>query len=274
VIAAAWVAAAAALVSGAPSASTSLVPARPQVADRIAATAVVRVDDAVVDPSRVRVVVSFAPLDVLAGPVVERSARGGLTELRFRWDVACLNEDCVPGDAPRAVRLSPLRVTVTRRDGSQSTSVVRWPALSISGRVTRAEAGAATPPFRRETGLPRPTYRIAPGTLSAVLQGGAAALLLGAAALAVVGLLRLRRHRAAERLARLSPLERALLYAREAERRGPADRRRALGLLGRVLGGSGNALGGTASQLAWSPREPSPEQIETVVDQVEGGLET
>lgn len=262
---------AATLVSGAPlAASTSLEPAAPRFADQITATATVVVDDDV-DPKTLRAVAGFGPLEVLSGPVVERRARGGRTEVGFRWELVCLSEDCVPGNRPRGVALPPLRVSGTRDDGSSVTSAVRWPAFAIRSRLTTAEARAATPPFRRETGLPATTYRVAPGTLATLLDVIAAVFLLVAALLGVRGLVRARRRRVEERHARLTPLERALLYAREAARRGPADRRRALGLLGRVLGGTGSALGGAASQLAWSPPEPSPDQVESVVDDVERG---
>jgi hypothetical protein len=162
-------------------------------------------------------------------------------------------------------------VSATRDDGTAATTVVRWPAFEIEGRVSRAEAGEATPPLRRETGLSQPSYRVSPGTLATAFDVLAGVLLLGTGLLGIRALVRRGRRREEERLAALSPLERALLYARESESRGPDDRRRALGLLGRVLGGTGSLLGGSASQLAWSPPEPSPDQVETVVHDVEQG---
>ncbi len=210
---------------------------------------------------------------MLSGPVVERERRGGLTILRYRWEVACLSEDCVPSTAPRPVKLPPLRLTATRRDGGSVSTSVPWPALSIAGRVSAKEAAATPPPFRLETQLPAPSYRAAPRTLEIVLDSVAALLVLGALLLAARELARLRRRRFEERLAGLSPLERALLLAREAQRRGPDDRRRALGLLARVLGGPGSGLGGDASELAWSPPAPSPEQIESVAGAVEREIE-
>jgi hypothetical protein len=250
-------------------ARTSLRPGAPLLGDRVSATAAVEVDDASIDPGRVRVVAGFAPLDVLAGPAVERRSSGGSTVLRFRWEVACLSTDCAPGGKARRVTLPPLHVTAARRDGSTAAAVIRWPALSIGGRVTAKEAAAPVPPFRLETDLPPPTYRASPSTLEGVLDGVTAALALGALVLVAIELARHRRRREERRLAALSPLERALLLAREAERREPADRRRALNLLARVLGGPGSGLGGTASELAWSPPEPSPEQIEAVVVEAE-----
>ena len=173
---------AAVLASAAPFApSTSLDPATPNFADRVTATATVVVDRGEVDPGSLRAVGGFGPLEVLAGPDVQRHDVGaGKTAVDFRWIVACLDEDCVPGDAPRTIALPPLRLSGTREDGSQATVVVRWPALAIAGRVSRAEAGKATPPFRRETGLPQASYRVSPDQLANVLDI-LAVVLVGAA---------------------------------------------------------------------------------------------
>lgn len=262
---------AAVLASAAPFApSTSLDPATPNFADRVTATATVVFDRGEVDPGSLRAVGGFGPLEVLAGPDVQRHDVGaGKTAVDFRWIVACLDEDCVPGDAPRTIALPPLRLSGTREDGSQATVVVRWPALAIAGRVSRAEAGKATPPFRRETGLPQASYRVSPDQLANVLDILAVVLVGAAGVIGARALLRTRRRREHERLARLTPLERALLYARESEARPPSDRRRALGLLGRVLGGTESTLGDQASTLAWSPPEPSADQVVSVVDDVE-----
>lgn len=249
--------------------TASLQPSRALFADRIAAVATVVVDRAAIDPADVRAVAAFGPLDTLSGPVVERSNRGGLTVVRFRWEVACLSQECVPSAAAQPVAMPPLRVTAQRRGGGRVGSVVRWPALSIVGRATARDVAAATPPFRLETQLPPPSYRAAPATLATVLDAVAVASVLAVLLLATREISHRRRRREEERLALLSPLERALVLLREAVQRGPGDRRRALNLLARVLGGPGSRLGGAASELAWSPPEPSPEQIESVVGEVE-----
>lgn len=267
-IAAVALAAAALTTGGQLASSSSLDPPAPRFGDQVDATASVVVGDGV-DAGSLRAVGGFGPLEIVSGPVVDRRERDGRTEVSFRWVVVCLSEDCAPGERPRTIALPALRVTGKTTDGSPVATAVRWPRLSVVGRVTAAEAGAASPPLRRETTLPSPTYRASPGAVAATLDVLAAVLLAAAAALGARGLVRRRRRRAEERLARLTPLERALLYARESEGRPPDDRRRALGLLGRVLGGSGNPLGGTASRLAWSPPEPSVAEVETVVDDVE-----
>jgi hypothetical protein len=268
VIAAVALAAAALSGGGQLASSSSLEPPAPRFGDHVAATATVVVGDDV-DAASLRAVGGFGPLEIVSGPDVDRREQDGRAEVAFRWVLVCLSEDCVPGEGVRRIALPPLRVTGETTNGSPVATVVRWPRLSVVGRVTPAEAGAASPPLRRETTLPSPTYRASPGAVAATLDVLAAVLLAAAAALGVRGLVRRRRRQAEERLARLTPLERALLYARESERRPPDDRRRALGLLGRVLGGSGSPLGGAASRLAWSPPEPSVAEVETVVDDVE-----
>ncbi len=117
--------------------------------------------------------------------------------------------------------------------------------------------------------FPAPRTASPRAALALALDVLAGALLLVAALLVARELARRRRRRAEERLAALSPLERALSYAREAERRGPVERRLALGLLARVLGGREERLAGTASELAWAPQKPSPEQVESLVGDVE-----
>ncbi|MGZ4381769.1 MAG: hypothetical protein ACXVZ3_10150 [Gaiellaceae bacterium] len=240
----------AALALAGPAAGASTATLSPNEAlfgDRITAT--------VTAPGGARVVANFGPLDVLSGPTRTGS---GLT-----WTVACLGADCAPGAGPRRIVLPPVRLTGT------VSETVPWPVLTIAGRVTPKEAAAASPPLRLETQLPRPSYRVAPDALALALDVLAGALVLAAVLLLARELARRRRRREEERLAALSPLERALVFAREAERRGPDERRKALGLLARVLGGREEQLAGTASELAWSPRKPSPEQVESLVGEVE-----
>jgi hypothetical protein len=234
-----------ALAAPAAAATTALTPSTARFGDRITAT--------VTTSGGVRAVADFGPLDVLSGPT--------RTKTGTTWTVACLSEDCVPGASSRRIVLPPVRLS-----GGVS---VPWPVLTITSRVSAADASKASPPFRLETQLPRATYRLAPGELALVLDLLAAALVVGAALLLARELGRRRRRKEAARLAALSPLERALGYAREAEQRGPVERRKAVGLLARVLGGRDESLAGAASELAWAPGKPSPEQVESLVGSVE-----
>jgi hypothetical protein len=258
VLAFAWTGPAAAAT---PLPATTLAPNPALFGDRITATVTVVVDKSAAPG--VRAVAGFGSLDVLGGPVQSRSDRGERTELQFGWTIACLNENCVPGGRTRQIALPPVRLT-----GSVSATA-RWPVLTIASRVSAADAAAASPPFRLETQLPPPTYRVSPRWFALALDV-VAVLLVVAAVLVVVRELRRRRRRQEEdRLAALSLLEWALIYAREAEQRGPVERRKALDLLARALGGRAERLAGTAEALAWSPRKPSPEQVASLVGDVE-----
>jgi hypothetical protein len=83
------------------------------------------------------------------------------------------------------------------------------------------------------------------------------ALLLAAAVLVVDVLRRRRVPRPVD------PYARALALAREAEHRPPADRRRALALLGRLAGDRETAA------AAWSAPDPTPERLAAIVDRLE-----
>ncbi len=241
--------------------TTSLSPSAALFGDSIDATVSVVVDQSAAPG--VRAVADFGPLDVLSGPVEARTDRGGQTALRFTWVVACLNEDCVPDGRSRKIVLPPVHLA-----GSVSTRAP-WPVLTIVSRVSAADAAAVNPPFRLETQLPTPTYRVSANVLALVLDAVALALIGGAVLLVVRELRRRRRKQEEARIAALSPLERALIYAREAEQRDPADRRKALGLLSRVLGERAETLADSAAELAWSPRRPSPEQVQSLVGDIE-----
>ena len=247
-----------ALALAAPAAAdaTSLSPNPARVGDTITAT--------MTTFAGVGVVADFGPLDVLSAPVLTGS---GAT-VTYTWKVACLSADCVPGASPRRIVLPPVRLS-----RSPSPTAV-WPVLTITSRVSAADAAAASPPFRLETQLPRATYRVAPRGLALVLGVVALALLVAAALLMARELARRQRRQEEARLAARSPLERALLFAREAEGRGPVERRQAVGLLARVLGGREERLAGVASELAWSPQKPSPEQVESLVGDVERDVGT
>ena len=248
--------------AAAPIASTRLAPARALFGDAIRATVTVDVDRGAA--SRVRALPSFGPLDLLAGPVRTRVDRGDRSTLSFSWRVACLSEECVPEGRSRKIVLPPVRLV-----GPAVAVKASWPTLTVVSRVSAKDAAAARPPFRLETQLPRPAYRVSPSGLALALDLLAGALVVVAALLAGRELRRRRRRREEERLAALSPLERALLLAREAEQRDPVDRRKALGLLAHVLGGRDESLAGTAAELAWSPERPSPEQVESLIGEVE-----
>ena len=235
----------------------SLTPARVGVGERIAAQAVVTVDSTRVDPATVRVSFGVAPLAAL-GPVEQ-------TGLRFRVVAACLDEACVPDAKPRSVHLAPVRVTGRMRNGRPLTATFAWPALVLVPRVP-ATALRGNPPLRLQVASPAARYRVAPGTLAALLDAAAAVLLFAAA-----GTLAFLWRRAVRRRGELDrdPLDRALALVRESAHRQPQDRRQALNLLAGVLHRRRPALVAQVEELAWSRPAPSGDAAEHVAADVE-----
>ena len=114
------------------------------------------------------------------------------------------------------------------------------------------------------------TYRIAPGTLQALLAALAALLVVAAGVLVWFTLPRRRRAKGPE----LPPLQRALQLVRASTSNGyPAERRQALGRLARELSADGQRdLAQAAVRLAWSAQPPSREATGDFADHVEAAL--
>ncbi len=157
-----------------------------------------------------------------------------------RYVIQCLDPRCAP---PRTLRLGDAQVRIVPR-------------------ATSAEVATPLRSFTRETARLPTTFTVAPGLLLGLLAAGAVLCLAAAAAVA---------RPLAHRLARAprdtrTPLERALALARASVSRGDDDRRRALDLLGRLLRGE---RARDALDLAWSERDPTPDGIERLLEQVE-----
>jgi hypothetical protein len=238
-------------------AHVTVTPATAGVGVPVTAEARITIDPQRVDPATVRVSFGVAPLAALG--------RVEQTGLRFRVVAACLDEACAPDAQPRPVHLVPIRVTGRLRNGRPLSASFSWPVLVLVPRVPAA-ALRGNPPFRLEASAPPTRYRVAPGTLAAVLDAAAAVL-----ALAVAAVVFLLRRRAVRRRAELSrdPLDRALALARESAHRPAEDRRRALGLLARVLDRRRPALAEPIEALAWSRPPPSAEATTSLADDVE-----
>ena len=212
----------------------------------------------------VQVQASLVPLEQLSAPRVTRTTRGGAVIVRYAVDVACLDQVCA--GAQRAVHLAPARVSA----GTRSSSVA-WPQLLVRGRVGAAELAKDPPPLVADASVPPVTYRVRPATLALVLNALAVLLALAGVALGARQALVLARERA-ERASRVTQFERALVLARDAETRDPADRRRAVGLLARLLARRGEPIAEPARDLAWSAQSPRPEEIEELVAEIEREL--
>ncbi|HYA09344.1 MAG TPA: hypothetical protein VEG24_07115, partial [Gaiellaceae bacterium] len=181
---------------------------------------------------------------------------------------ACVTDGCIApaGDLP--LRLPRVTATVATRSGGVARAAAVWPVLHVHGRVNAADLAGARPRFRGDTTPAAPSYRIAPSTLAALLDGLAVLLVLGGVAIAAREARRLARRRRG-RAAAGGELERALRLAREAESRPSPDRRRALGLVARLLDARDARLATAASELAWAKPQPEREAMSGLVAEIE-----
>lgn len=199
-------------------------------------------------------VVTFTPNPSHFGQLVTARVQGGAAP-SFRpfvvraqhgdtYLLQCLDPSCVPGPAPRTLRVAGTRVVIVPR-------------------ATAAQVAHPLRSFHRQTTPPPTSYAVRPSLLRALLLAAAIVLVAGAVAVARPLLRRLVPEPRDDR----TPLQRALDLARASLQRDPEDRRRALDLLARALGR--DAVAGEALDLAWSRPEPEPRQIEQLVEHVE-----
>jgi hypothetical protein len=243
--------------------AASFDPAVPQFGDRILARVVVALDTDVVQSQTLALSDDVAPLTQLGAARTTRSTQGSLELVTVAIPVSCLSAPCAARNGVARVGLPLVRAAVTRRNGRIARASAAWPTLAVGGRVNASDLAASSPPFQADTAPPTATYRIAPGTLAALLDVVAALCALSSIGLAgwQVNLLLGRR--------RPPPgaLERALRLTREAEGRPAPDRRRALALLDRALGRDQRS--GAARRLAWSEPVPEPHELEELVSEIE-----
>jgi hypothetical protein len=205
----------------------------------------------------VRIVADTGPFATLAPARTERDGN----VVRLVQTLACLDLDCAPQRTARRVELP--RARAIGPGGSTGAAVAV--SVSVAPRVPAAAVAAPRANYRIPDELPAATTRVAPGALEAGLW--VAAALLAAAALAVVALPLLRRQRGPTRRGRERALARALRLLRESAARAAPDRRRAADLVARTL--DDDALAGEATRVAWSKREPVPDDARELAGRVE-----
>jgi hypothetical protein len=240
----------------------SFEPPAAQFGDRVVARIDVLADRSVLDTSKLHVTEDVAPLTALGAARVSRTVRGQLLVVSYELPAVCVSEQCIA----KRLQLPAARAEAPRHGGGVVRVKTAWPLLEIRGRVTAADLAKSRPPLRGDTSMPNVTYRIAPTTLSFLLDLVAALLAAAGVALGAwqaVALLRRRRTSDTR-----DELERALALVREAETRPPEDRRRAVGLLARLLSRRDERLAGDAGDLAWSEPKPAPEQLAALAERV------
>jgi hypothetical protein len=191
--------------------------------------------------------------------------------LRVRYALQCLTAGCLPLKRSVEVRLPRLTVTGSS-DGRTVHASAAWPELRVLSRLP-VSAASGDVVFRHQRVLPSPEYAVAPGALAAGLIAGAALATILAAWLLALGLRRRTPRSAADRL---TPLERALWYVRDAAtHEDPADRRRALELLAEVVEDErrGERLADDVYEAAWVEAPPTPQRATDLADAVEAAGE-
>jgi hypothetical protein len=248
---------------------TSLEPSPAFFGDLVVAQVIVIHDARTVAPGSVQVNPSFAPYLETGAPIVSRSRSGGTETEVFRYAIQCLTDSCLPAGKSPAIRLPAVIVTATA--GTQQVRTVeQWPATFVASRLSASDLSASAH-FRRPTAMPRLAFGASPQLLADVLI--AVAVILGVGGLAFVGaeVSRLVARRRLSARTKLTPLEAALLLARQAAGRpDPSDRRKAIGLLAKSLSSEGHpGLADSVGDIAWSEAPPSPERTLSLADEVE-----
>ena len=229
--------------------------------DPVTATVTVFLDRATA-ASEVRVQETLAPLTQLGRTRVTEVSRGALHTITYSARGSCMDHRCISTGGSKRIALRPVVVEVANKKVTGA-----WPLLEVRTRVSPADVAQTRPPLRSDTSPPAVSYRFAPGHLARALEIAAAVLAAAGALLGgwtAAALFRSRRP-----VAPPSGLERALALAREAERRPPSDRRRALGLLAHLLGTRDPRLAGAADELAWSAPAPTEDALAELVAEVE-----
>jgi hypothetical protein len=244
------------------------VPRTVTFGDRVVARVVVLLDETAVRPGTLKLTAGVAPLTQLTAPRTTRTTRGNLSIVTYEVPAVCVTDRCIAPAGDLALRLPRVTATVATRSGGVARKAVAWPVLHVHGRVNASDLTGARPHFRGDSTPGAPSYRIAPSTLAALLDGLAVLLVLAGIALAASVARRLVRRRRGH-AAGGGELERALRLAREAESRPPPDRRRALGLLARLLERRDARLAAEASGLAWAKPQPELDAMSGLVEEIE-----
>jgi hypothetical protein len=242
----------------------SFAPPVVQFGDRVVARVVVLADRALLDTSRLRVTQDIAPLSGLSAARVTRTTRGRLLVVTYEVPATCIVDACLAA----SLRLRQAQAEAPRRAGGTARAHAAWPVLEVGSRVSAADLKAARPPLRADTSAPAVSYRIAPATLSHLLDAVAVLLVVAGVGLAAwQAAVLARRRRTTDRR---SDVAFALELVRAAASRPPEDRRRAVGLLARVLRRRDDQLAKTADDLAWSRPKPTPEGLAALADRIDG----
>jgi len=262
---------------------TSVSPGPHLFGDEVQARLDVFVDRRRADPKTVHVDTNFFPYDRVGTPHRSSATKGQLARISYTYALDCLTLPCTPGlEKPVATVSFPVAVVhYDDRDGTHRGLAVHWPPFRVYSRLrplTPEERSASTSQFRNPAvafnasfAVPKPSYRMSPGALAALLFAGMLAA-LGLAALAARPVLAHLRETHVFEAPPLTPLEQALERVERAARGGHGDRE-ALARLARELRQAGlDDLVRPARELAWSGSEPTAEDSLALAQRVRAEL--
>jgi hypothetical protein len=235
--------------------------------DPLTARLDVLVDPTAVDPDGIEVRPRFGLFRVTETSVDRTRGDGVL--LSYHFVLECLGAGCAPESDRVTRRFPPATVTYRTRDGADVSENVLWPSYQLTSRITAADRETPARALRFDAAAPAPTYRISPRLLRPMLTVLAVLLGLGAAALVWLAL------RQSGVLELEGPagsrLEQALRAVRASSANGrPADRRKALGWLGRELRSvERSEEADEAGRLAWSANLPTGQAAGDFASEVE-----
>jgi hypothetical protein len=247
--------------------STALSTRSASFGDPLVAQLDLVVDSRAIDPQTVVVQPSFGAYRVVGQSL--RTTTGAGERLSYRFQLQCLEPVCVPPSARVEQRFQPATVSYRTRAGEPVTQHVAWPSYLLSSRLTDADRRNAARSLRFDATVPPPSYRISPDLLRGLLTALAGLLALAAAVL--VGFALRPRHASGTVAPSESRLAQALQAVRASTGNGrPAERRKALGWLGRELRAVERpSEADEARRLAWSADPPTATSAGDFATQVE-----
>jgi hypothetical protein len=248
--------------------------------DEVTARLAVVSDTRWVEPERIRVRASFAPYRALRRPSIVRVQVGRFAQTTWTWTLRCLTTPCAPRVPPSEryhdFRFQTISIDYLGKDGRPAYGITAsWPTVEVQTQVSPGvrQYLEQTNRFRwrfHMTPVAAPAYRLPPSVLFWAALGLAGAL--GLAALPL-GLRWYRRVRpAAVAATAVGPpattVERALRLLAWAHASGDEtlERKTLERLAAELHADNGDDLSRAARELAWSPRTPEDEDVETLAE--------
>jgi hypothetical protein len=260
---------------------TAVEPPVALFAEPVTVEADLLVDPALVEPGSVRLDARAEPYR-LASVSRTQTGAGDLVRVRYRLRIACTAPACAPTDSTRELELPAAQVIYNRRDstlggdrGVRVQDTIIWPTLTVASRLGVFDVERAR--WRADLAdLPAVSERVSPGALGAALLGGSALFALLAAGLVATQLgVRRRVEAEAEVVPSATSLELALAGVTASSANGGGDdRSRSLERLARELAATGRGeLAARARRLAWSPRQATRADVDSLAADVRAVLE-